>query len=261
MLIGVSGAAFFWFISILGEERRLSPAEVDAQGARRPVSFRKAFATIWSSQRSRRYAIFLGASAFFAFMQDAMLEPFGGDVFRLSAGETTRFNAYWGTGVIVGMIGTLVLTRRRRPDQQVGTTSWGLLLLGLPLALLGFVALRESLAMVMPTLILFGFGFGIFTVGGVSLLMAMNQEEKAGAYLALWSVIQLISRGAGIAMGGVIRDVGLAITGSYSAAYTSVFFIEAVGLFVSIWLLRRVGVEAFATKARLSPAEVLAAAD
>ena len=73
--------------------------------------------------------------------------------------------------------------------------------------------------MVMPTLILFGFGFGIFTVGGVSLLMAMNQEEKAGAYLALWSVIQLISRGAGIAAGGIIRDVGLAITGSYSAAY------------------------------------------
>jgi len=261
VLIGIGGAAFFWFVSIVGEERRLAPGDAQATAQQAPVSFRKAFAGIWANQRTRRYAIFLAASAFFAFMQDAMLEPFGGDVFGLAAGQTTRFNAYWGTGVIVGMVGTLVLTRKRRPDQQVGTTSWGLLLLGLPLLLLGFVSLREALPMVMPTLIFFGLGFGIFTVGGMSLLMAMNQEEKAGAYLALWSVIQLISRGAGIAAGGIIRDVGLSLSGSLSVAYASVFMIEAAGLFVSIWLLRRVGVAAFATKARVSAAEVLAAAD
>jgi BCD family chlorophyll transporter-like MFS transporter len=260
VLIGIAGAAFFWFVSIVGEERRLAPGEaVDAAQPR--VPFRQAFAGIWANQRTRRYAIFLAASAFFAFMQDAMLEPFGGDVFGLSVGQTTRFNAYWGAGVVVGMIGTLILTRKRRPDQQVSTTSWGLLLLGLPLLLLGVVSLREALPMVMPTLVFFGLGFGVFTVGGVSLLMAMNQEDKAGAYLALWSVIQLISRGAGIAAGGIIRDVGLSITGSLSAAYAGVFMIEAVGLLVSIWLLRRVGVAAFATKTRVSTAEVLAAAD
>ncbi len=259
VLIGIGGAAFFWFISIAGEEKRLAPGEAQAPAA--PVSFKKAFAGIWANQRTRRYAIFLAMSAFFAFMQDAMLEPFGGDVFGLTAGQTTRFNAYWGAGVIVGMVGTLILTRKRRPDQQVSTTSWGLLLLGLPLVLLGVVALREALPMVMPTLILFGLGFGVFTVGGVSLLMAMNQEDKAGAYLALWSVIQLISRGAGIAAGGIIRDVGLSISGSLSVAYASVFLIEAAGLFVSIWLLRRVGVAAFASRARVSTAEVLAAAD
>jgi BCD family chlorophyll transporter-like MFS transporter len=261
VLIGIAGAAFFWFVSIVGEERRLAPDEAKAAAQHAPVSFKKAFATIWANQRTRRYAIFLAASAFFAFMQDAMLEPFGGDVFGLTAGQTTRFNAYWGVGVIVGMVGTLILTRKRRPDQQVSTTSWGLLLLGLPLVLLGVVALREALPMVMPALILFGLGFGVFTVGGVSLLMAMNQEDKAGAYLALWSVIQLISRGAGIAAGGIIRDVGLSISGSLSVAYAGVFIIEAAGLFVSIWLLRRVGVAAFATKARVSTAEVLAAAD
>jgi BCD family chlorophyll transporter-like MFS transporter len=194
-------------------------------------------------------------------MQDAMLEPFGGDVFNLPAGQTTRFNAYWGVGVIVAMIGTLFLTRRRRPDQQVSTTSWGLALLGLSLLLLGVVSLRGALPVVMPTLIFFGLGFGIFTVGGVSLLMAVNQESQAGTYLALWSVIQLISRGAGIAAGGIVRDVALSLTGSFSAAYAAVFILEAVGLFVSIWLLQRVGVAVFATKAHVSPAEALAAAD
>ncbi len=270
VLVGVGGAAFFWFISVVGEERRsrrLSPHVPEGGG--RPAqdelaaqpSIREAVSAIWANPRARRYAIFLAVSAFFAFMQDAILEPFGGDVFGLAVGQTTRFNAYWGTGVIVGMVGTLILTRRRRPDQQVSTTSWGLVLLGLPLLLLGAVALREALPMVMPTLIFFGLGFGIFTVGGVSLLMAVNQESQAGTYLALWSVIQLISRGAGIAAGGIVRDVALSLTGSYSAAYAAVFIIEAGGLFVSIWLLQRVGVAAFASKARVSAADVLAAAD
>lgn len=272
VLIGVGGAAFFWFVSIAGEERwsrRGDPAPPGVPPESRSPesdlsaqpSVRAAIAAIWGEPRARRYAIFLAASAFFAFMQDAVLEPFGGDVFGLAVGQTTRFNAYWGTGVIVGMVGTLVLTRRRRPDQQVATTSWGLALLGLPLLLLGVVALRGAFPMVMPTLIFFGLGFGIFTVGGVSLLMAVNQEGQAGTYLALWSVIQLVSRGAGIAAGGIIRDIALSITGSYSTAYASVFILEAAGLFLSIWLLHRVGVAAFATKARLSPAEVMAAVD
>lgn len=268
VLIGLGGAAIFWFFSVLGEERRGDGAGADTvmatdTGAAREAepSVRQAFANIWADPRARRYAVFLAASAFFAFMQDAMLEPFGGDVFRLNVGQTTRFNAYWGIGVIIGMIGTLIFTRRRRPDQQVSTTSWGLALLGLPLVLLGIVSLRETLPVVMPTLIFFGLGFGIFTVGGVSLLMAVNQESQAGTFLALWSVIQLISRGAGIASGGIIRDVALAVTGSYNAAYASVFIIEAAGLFVSIWLLQRVGVAAFASRAHVSAAEVLAAAE
>jgi len=258
--VGMAGAALFWIVSVLGEERRaLAAARVQAATPR--PSFRATFGALWADTRARRYMAFLAASAFFAFMQDAMLEPFGGDVFGLAAGETTRFNAYWGTGVLVGMIGTLIATRRRRPDQQVNTTAWGLALLGAPLLLLGVVALREALPLVMPTLVFFGLGFGIFTVGGVSLLMAVNREEQAGAYLALWSVVQLISRGAGIAAGGIVRDVALALSGEFRVAYAAVFIIEAVGLFVAIWLLRRVDVSTFARRAHHTAVEALAAAD
>lgn len=264
VLIGMGGAGVFWTVSVLGEERRADAARAAAAAraeGQPSVSFRAAFSRIWADQRTRRYAIFLGASAFFAFMQDAMLEPFGGDVFGLSAGQTTRFNAYWGGGVVVAMVGGLVLTRHRRPDQQVSTTALGLALLGTSLVILGGVALRGNLPLVMPVLVFFGLGFGIFTVGGVSLLMAMNQESSAGAYLALWSVIQLVARGGGIAAGGVVRDVALALTGELQSAYAAVFFLEAAGVFLSIWLLSRVGVAAFATRTRLVPAEVLAAID
>lgn len=221
--LGMAGAAVFWIFSVWGEETRGSaPAVVAA-----PPPFRAAFATLWADARARRYALFLAASAFFAFMQDAMLEPFGGDVFGLEAGATTRFNSYWGTGVLLGMLGTIIITRRRPPDQQVSTTAWGLALLGLPLLGLGVVSVARVQVLVMPMLIAFGAGFGIFTVGGISLLMAMNAEESAGSYLALWSAIQLVARGAGIAAGGLLRDAAFALSGQFSLAYGALFIVEA----------------------------------
>jgi BCD family chlorophyll transporter-like MFS transporter len=261
VFLGMAGAAFFWLVSVLGEERRarrigaMPPAP--AASAKLP-SLRATLADIWSDQSTRRYAVFLGASAFFAFMQDAVLEPFGGDVFGLSVGETTRFNAYWGTGVLVSMIATYALTRRRRPDQQVNTTAWGLLLLAIPVLLLGLAAFSHSLAMVIPVLLLFGIGFGVFTVGGTSLLMAVTTVDKAASYLALWSVIQLVSRGLGIGAGGLLRDLANTLSGQISVAYGAVFIVEAIGILLCIWLLRRVDIGGFAEKRHSdAPAEPL----
>jgi MFS transporter, BCD family, chlorophyll transporter len=249
VIFGMIGAAFFWVVSVLGEERRARRIGAmpprPAPGSKAP-SLRATLSGIWSDQRTRRYALFLGVSAFFAFMQDAVLEPFGGDVFGLTVGETTRFNAYWGVGVLISMVATYGLTRKRQPDQQVSTTAWGLLLLSLAVGLLSVAAVRESLAMVVPVLVFFGIGFGVFTVGGVSLLMAVTTADKAASYLALWSVIQLVSRGLGIAAGGVLRDVFYTFSGEIAVAYAAVFAVEAIGLFFAIWLLLRVDIRGFA---------------
>ena len=166
----------------------------------------------------------------------------------MPVGETTRFNAFWGSGVLLGMVVTMLFTRRWRPDQQVGTTMWGLGLLALPLVALGGSAWTSNLAMVRPLLVLFGMGVGIFTVGGVSLLMAMSVEAQAAAYLALWSVIQLVSRGGGIAAGGLLRDAALAVTGSFASTYGLVFWVEAMGALACIWLLKRADVPGFVSK-------------
>ncbi|MFQ5923292.1 MAG: BCD family MFS transporter [Anaerolineales bacterium] len=239
-LIVAVGAGLIWFFSVWREEGSGEPKQVEG--------FKEAFKRILSERSTRRYALFLGASAFFVFMQDAVLEPFGGDVFGLPVGETTRFNAFWGSGVLLGMVVTMLFTRRWRPDQQVGTTMWGLGLLALPMIALGGSAWTANLATVRPLLVLFGIGFGIFTAGGVSLLMAMSIEHQAAAYLALWSVIQLVSRGAGIAAGGLLRDAALAVTGSFTSTYGLVFWLEALGALACIWLLRRVDVSGFASK-------------
>jgi BCD family chlorophyll transporter-like MFS transporter len=258
VLTGMAAAAVLWFLSVWREERPIT-----APAPRPPARpLREALRGIWAGESTRRYALFLAASAFFAFMQDAVLEPFGGDVFGLTVGETTRFNAYWGSGVLLGMLAALAITRRRGPHQQVGTTGWGLAWMGIPLLGLGGASALASLAWVRPLLLLFGVGFGVFTVGGVSLLMAMSRERQAGIYLALWSAIQLVSRGAGIAAGGALRDLALALTGGFTGAYAVVFSVEALGVLGCIALLRRVDVAGFAAgRQAVDAVEALAGAD
>ena len=131
---------------------------------------------------------------------------------------------------------------------------WDLGLLALPLIALGGSARTANVAMVRPVLVLFGIGIGIFTAGGVSLLMAMSVEDQAAAYLALWSVIHLVSRAAGIAAGGILRDAALPPTGNSSSTYGLVFWLEVMGALACIWLQRRVDVPGFAAKSSRVPA-------
>jgi MFS transporter, BCD family, chlorophyll transporter len=259
-LIGMAIAASFFFFSLLGAERRGGPLSVDEPQSR--VPFPVLLREMWSDRRTRLFFVFLALGATSAFAQDAVLEPMGGDVFGLSVGETTRFNAYWGVGVLISLIGTVFFTRRRQAHEQTPTTVIGLSATALGLALIGYVTITESAALIIPILFIFGFGFGIYTVGAVSLLMAMTSDNRAGAYLGLWTVAQLVFRGIGIFLGGVVLDLGLALGATAPVAYATVFFLEAIGLIVCVWLVIRVDVPGFARRAGAQsvPAAGLAAA-
>ncbi len=242
-LIGMTIAATFFLFALTGAERPRTRATVDETVDQPP--FTKLLREIWADRPTRRFFLFLALGATSAFAQDAILEPFGGQVFGLSVGETTRFNAYWGLGVLVSLVATIIITRRRQAHEQVGTTVIGLIGTALPLALLGVVALTESRLLLIPTLFFFGLGFGIYTIGAISLLIAMTADRRAGAYLGLWSVTQLLFRGVGIFLGGFVRDLLFVATGSYTIAYAGVFFLEAVGLLVCVLLIINVDVPGF----------------
>jgi BCD family chlorophyll transporter-like MFS transporter len=113
ILTGIA-AALFWFFAIWREDRTVTANEVD-QHAGQPrlgVTLRR----LWADWRTRRFAVFLSLGAIASFAQDAVLEPFGGDVFGMTVEQTTRFSAYFGTGVLVLMVITAVVTRKRRPE-------------------------------------------------------------------------------------------------------------------------------------------------
>ena len=250
-LLGMAVAGAFVFFALFGAEQRGQTIVADSPAEQLP--FLALVGEMWRDQRTRRFFIFLSLGALSAFAQDAVLEPFGGQVFGMKAGETTSFNAYWGIGVLITLIGTVVATRRRQAHEQTDTTVLGLILTGVPLALLGVVALTEARALLLPTIFIFGLGFGVYSVGAMSLLMAMTADKRAGAYLGLWTVSQLLFRGVGVFMGGLIRDVAFLASGSYPVAYASVFLLSAAGLGACIFILLRVDVSGFARSSGAAP--------
>jgi BCD family chlorophyll transporter-like MFS transporter len=158
------------------------------------------------------------------------------------------------------MVGS-ALTRQWPPQKFTGVTAGGLVAIAASLGLLAAAALGRVESLLVPGLFLFGIASGIYTVGGLSLMIAMTDERHAGAYLGLWSMAQLVFRGVGIALGGLVLDVVRNLTGSPEWGYASVFLMEIIAALVALAFLARVARIGYLYTPRLRVQEPLAALD
>jgi BCD family chlorophyll transporter-like MFS transporter len=122
------------------------------------------------------------------------------------------------------------------------------------LGLSGFTANRAFLKF---SLLLFGLATGFLTTAAVSLMLDLTAAEAAGTFIGAWGLAQSVSRGIAVVIGGTILDVGRNFLPSLELAYGMVFFLEAVGMVISIWFLNRVNVREFQTSATQAIASVL----
>ncbi len=243
MVIG----GFFWFFAILGVEKK-EDARVSAEAAAsRSEAFRDTFRNILADDRTRKFFIFLSLATMAAWAQDAILEPFGADVFDLTTGRTTRFNSYWQTATVITLVGGSIAWRKRPPERQTTIAGRGLLIMGAGMALLATTAFLGIDRLIEVALLIFGAGFGIYTFGGLSLMAAMSSDAYAGAYLGLWTISILVFKGLGTFLGGALRDLFFLNMGlGGELAYGLVFGIEAIGLFSAVFVLSQVDVVGFA---------------
>jgi BCD family chlorophyll transporter-like MFS transporter len=241
-------AAFFWLVAIAGVEKRASN-EAGSKIETVRFSFGKTFSKIWHDHRTRRFFGFLAIATVAAWAQDNVLEPFGAEVFDMSVGQTTRLNAYWQGMLVVVLVLTAIIRRKKRPEKQIGLTKAGLGLMVIGMIFIGFSSLAEQSQLLKPGLVIFGAGFGLFTFGGFSLIAVMTTDIEAGAYLSLWTVCILVSRGLGIGLGSFMRDIFIALTDSPSLSYALIFFLEAIGIAVGAFLLSRRDILGFARDA------------
>ncbi|MBD0273704.1 MAG: BCD family MFS transporter, partial [Acetobacteraceae bacterium] len=106
---GVCGLAFLlawaavWRVE---PPRRPLDASSGAAGAPPPdrAAFRGALRQVWAERDARRFAAFVFVSMLAYSAQDLVVEPFGGAVFGLSLGETTRLASVQNAGVLMGMV-------------------------------------------------------------------------------------------------------------------------------------------------------------
>lgn len=249
----------FWFLGILGVERRAPPADTLADAA--GPDFRAAFSRIWADRRVRQFAAFLGLATLAAWAQDAILEPFGAEVAGQSLGQTTRYSTYWQGATAIVLIAILFLWRRRPPEQQKPVAALGLSIMAAGMALLAVASLAAQTRLIALALVVFGVGFGLYTYGGLSLMVVMTSDRAAGAFLGLWTITILLSRGLGIFLGGALRDLLLRLTGAPGLSYGVIFGLAALGLLGAVWLLSRINIVGFARDTgRVNPIEVQVAA-
>lgn len=192
-------------------------------------------------QRSSRLlvAVALGTAAFS--MQDVLLEPYGGEILKLSVGQTTQLTALLAGGALLGFFFAARVLGR-------GFDACRLAALGSVVGLPAFAAVTlaapvESAALFRAGTFLIGLGGGLFAVGGLTAAMSLARKSEAGIALGAWGAVQATAMGGAVALGGVLRDVFTGITASGAlgpalatplAGYGIVYVVEIVLLIATL---------------------------
>jgi BCD family chlorophyll transporter-like MFS transporter len=236
----------FTALAVGGQERPRDP-----RLSEKALTLKQALRLLTISQQTRFFFAFLFGGIFFLFMQQMVLEPFGGDVFGLSVRETTFFNAYQMVGVLLGMGMTGGWLARRFGKRAA--TGLGAVVAAIAFALLATASIGSYLPLVKPGIFIMGLGMGIFTVGGLVLMMDLTVKEQVGLFMGAWTLAQALANGLASVGGGILHDLGLGLLGSEAGAYALVFLVEVGGLLGIIALLLQVDVTRFRTEvAKLS---------
>ncbi len=245
--------ALIWLVSLLGEEKRQRGQTLSKTEA--ATSLRRDLSLVWRSRRMRFFLVYLTMSMAFAFLQDTVLEPFAGQVFGMEAHITNRFAAYWGSMAILGSFASLALLRRSPAFNHGNLSQAGVFALLLAYFVFALSSLAEIRPLVRPGLILLGIGLGAWNIGTLGLMMDMSPTGKAGTFLGFWTFCVTLARGAGVAGGGIVRDLMLALSGEHAFAYGAVFCLGFIGL-VASWAALRYVIRGDQRDADASDAEI-----
>jgi BCD family chlorophyll transporter-like MFS transporter len=219
------------------------------------ITLNRAWRILTATRQTGLFFTFLVLMTIGLFMQDAILENYGGDVFNMEVGKTATLNAFWGTGTLVGLCvaGFLLVPRLGKRK----TTRLGGLLVIFSLVwvvLSGFTHKPEQLQI---ALLFFGLVSGVLTTGALTLMLDLTAAETAGTFIGAWGLAQALAKGVATVTGGVVFDTGRKLFSNLVLAYGLVFAVQAACMALAVWFLTRVNVQEFRTNARDAIATVI----
>jgi BCD family chlorophyll transporter-like MFS transporter len=240
----VSGVALMVsIVAVLGIEKRYARQEAKPTA---DVPFTVALADVWSDSDARHFAIFIFLSMLGYSAQDLILEPFAGQIFNFTPGQSTALSGTQNTGVLVGMllVGAAATWFGKRNGMVLRNwTIAGCLLSAL--ALIGLVAAARLGALwpLKQTVFALGFANGVFAVAAIGSMFsaAVGNNSREGVRMGLFGASQAIAFGAGGFVGTVSADILKSITHSNAISYGSVFAVEAALFILSAFLAMRIG--------------------
>ncbi|MBI1402615.1 MAG: MFS transporter [Porphyrobacter sp.] len=180
------------------------------------------FSELWhgfvNDGRNARLLIAIGIGAMGFAMQDALLEPYGGEILGLSVGATTGLTGAWAGGSLLGFM--ICGRQLARGWDQLRLAGAGLVIGINAFLLVLFAGPFAAPAMLYCGALGIGLGLGLFSVGTLMEAMSIAKSETAGLALGAWGAVQASCAGAGIAIGGLLRDLVAVLVRSGDAGAT-----------------------------------------
>jgi BCD family chlorophyll transporter-like MFS transporter len=241
-------AAAALIIGLLGLIRLEPRSSISAsQPAAETYTLKQMSEVIMSNKAAKTFFIYLLLLLVGILGQNILLEPFAGQAFGLSVGQSTsRVNEIWGTFVLVSIIigGFLDGRISKRIVAQVGNIGS---LIGFIVIVISGILADKGIFYIGITVL--GFGTGLCTVANLSLMFDFTVPGLVGLYIGAWGFSNALSRLTGNLLGGVVYDVLRRATGSALIGYLVVFSIEGFLLLVAAVMLSRIDVNAFQKQA------------
>ena len=208
---------------------------------RETPTFSELWQTFMRDRRNARLLTAIGIGAAGFAMQDALLEPYGGEILKLSVGATTGLTGAWALGSLIGFMWSGRMLGFGGDPMRIAGKG---IVIGINAFLMVlFAAPLGSPALLYLGALTIGIGLGLFSVGTLMEAMALAKSETAGMALGAWGAVQATCAGAGIAIGGILRDVvamlvqGDAATATLamrSTGYSTVYVLEIILLFIGL---------------------------
>jgi BCD family chlorophyll transporter-like MFS transporter len=240
----IQGTAVFTIVtnmvSLWKQEARVRGVVEYRKGERRPL-FRDAWTTFVAGGSAVRLLVasFLG---FFAFnLQDVLLEPYGGEILRMTVSETTMLTGIMAVGAVAAFGLSAILLRNDHDPIRVAA-------IGALVGIVGFLGITfasglQAALMFRAGVALIGFGEGLFGVGTLSYAMSLRDASQHGIALGAWGAVFATAEGLSFALSGVAKDwlshlVARGALGPVlstpSVPYTAVYLLEVVVLFATL---------------------------
>jgi MFS transporter, BCD family, chlorophyll transporter len=244
-------------VAIFGIEKKYSRFSSRVNNIEREdsITLSRALRILTASRQTAIFFVFLLIFTISLFMQEAVLEPYGGDVFGMSIGETTLLNSFWGIGILIGysITGFLIIPRLG----QKLTTKIGCLLVSISFVFIIISGFTQKVILLKIALLIFGAATGVGTIGGISLMLDLTAAETAGTFIGAWGLAQAIARAFATFFGGVVLDIGKVLFTTPVLAYSVVFAMQSVGMLLAIMILNEVDVKEFQENTKRAIATVM----
>ena len=245
------------FIATWGVEKKYSRFSDRNSSSQREdsITLGESLKVLTSSRQTGIFFSFLCLITVSLFMQEAVLEPYGGEVFGMSIADTTKLNANWGIGILLGysLTGFLITPRLGKKS----TTRLGCLLVAASFGLIILSGLTQEENILKSAVVLFGITAGMATIGSISLMLDFTLAETAGTFIGAWGLAQAMSRACATLIGGAVLDLARVIFTIPLLAYGSVFALQAVGMIVAVIILNRINIKEFKDNTSIAIATVM----